>query len=67
MTDPQIQSGPTIKIILTFRHPFLEINDPLLTDQQVVEEVDQERFGELLPKDTLEANVRKGIDVICHS
>ena len=36
MTDPQIQSGPTIKIILTFHHPFLEVNDPLLTDQQIV-------------------------------
>ena len=67
MTNPQIQSGPTIKIILTFHHPFLEVNDPLLTDQQVVEEVDQERLRELLPKNTLEANVRKGIDVICHS
>ena len=67
MTDPQIQSGPTIKIILTFRHPFLEINDPLLADQQVVEKVNQKRFGELLPKNTLKANVRKGIDVICHS
>ena len=67
MTDPQIQSGPTIKIILTFIHPFLEVNDPLLADQQVVEKVDQKRFGELLPKNTLEANVRKGIDVICHS
>ena len=51
MTDPQIQS----------------VNDPLLANQQVVEEVDQKRFGELLPKDTFEANVRKGIDVICHS
>ena len=67
MTNPQIQSGPTIKIILTFRHLFLEVNDPLLADQQVVEEVDQERLGELLPKNTLEANVRKRIDVICHS
>ena len=51
MTNPQIQS----------------VNNPLLADQQVVEEVDQKRFGELLPKNTLEANVRKGIDVICHS
>ena len=51
MTDPQIQS----------------VNNPLLTDQQVVEKVDQKRFGELLPKNTLEANVRKRIDVICHS
>ena len=67
MTNPQIQSGPTIKIILTFRHLFLEINNPLLTDQQVVEKVDLERLGELLPKNTLEANVRKGIDIICHS
>ena len=45
----------------------LQINDPLLSNQQVVQEVDQERLGELLPKDTFEANVRKGIDVICHS
>ena len=67
MTDPQIQSGPTIKIILTFCHLFLEINDPLLADQQVVEKVNQKRLRELLSKDTLEANVRKGIDVICHS
>ena len=51
MTDPQIQS----------------VNNPLLTDQQVVEEVDQERLGELLPEDTIKANVRKRIDVICHS
>ena len=45
----------------------LEVDDPLLSDQQVVQEVDQERLGELLPKNTFEANVRKGIDVICHS
>ena len=38
----------------------LEVDDSLLADQQVVQEVDQERFGELLPKNTFEANVRKG-------
>ena len=51
MTNPQIQS----------------VNNPLLANQQVVKKVDQELLGELLPKNTLEANVRKGIDVICHS
>ena len=34
---------------------------------KIVEEVNQKRLGELLPEDTLEANVRKRIDVICHS
>ena len=38
----------------------LEVDDPLLADQQVVQEVDQKRLGKFLPKDTLEANVRKG-------
>ena len=45
----------------------LQIHDPLLANQQIIQKVNQKRFGELLPKDTFEANVRKGIDVICHS
>ena len=45
----------------------LEVDDSLLADQQVVQEVDQKRLGKFLPKDTFETNVRKRIDIICHS
>ena len=43
-----------------------DISDDLLAFQQVVEKIEKQRLGNLLPEDSLEADVGEGVDVFGH-
>ena len=43
-----------------------DVGDVLLAQQQVVEEVQYQGLGYLLPEHTLEADVGKRVDELCH-
>ena len=43
-----------------------DVNDGLLTHKQTVEKAHQQRLGELLTENALEADVAERIDEFCH-